>query len=87
MTIDRRPMACAKCEREFMGELVMNCPVELAVASMKAVRCPYCWSKKILLLFGDRYSEALQVLDPSATVSENETPAGRQTLKNLKTKK
>ncbi len=83
MVIDRRPLECAGCGQLFMGELVVDCPIRVAIAVMRAVRCPYCASKKILMLFGERYSAALQALEPSATVPENETPAGRQTLKNL----
>ncbi len=63
-------MACGKCEREFMGELVMQCPISVAVAAMKAVRCPHCGSRKILMLFGNEYRRALQALEPSAASAE-----------------
>lgn len=38
---------CLKCAVVFDAEIVTNAPVSVALASMKAVRCPGCGSKKI----------------------------------------
>ena len=42
MQIQATPLACDKCRYTWMGQLMMNCPFRLAIAAMRAIRCPKC---------------------------------------------
>lgn len=53
MNIQKMPCVCI-CGHHFDGELVVQAPIKLFVASIDALRCPKCGgdSKKISLLPG-----------------------------------
>jgi hypothetical protein len=40
-------MTCQKCKNVFDAELVVNAPIEVAIASMKAVSCPQCGAREV----------------------------------------
>jgi DNA-directed RNA polymerase subunit RPC12/RpoP len=42
MRIQPRPFRCGACGHEWVGELVTDCPFDVAIAAMNAVRCPAC---------------------------------------------
>ena len=46
MTISRERVTCT-CGHVFDAEMVINAPIEVAIASMKAVRCEKCGSGEI----------------------------------------
>lgn len=47
MTIQKLRLTCESCKHVFDGEIVVDCPIPVAVASMKSVRCPKCSGKKV----------------------------------------
>lgn len=58
MTVQTIRVHCMvkKCGQVFDAEIAVECPVEVAVASMKAVRCPKCGSRKVGM--GGDYNDA-----------------------------
>ena len=56
MTISKLRCTCKSCAGVFDAEIVTDAPVEVAVASMKAVRCPKCGSDKCGM--GGAYNDA-----------------------------
>jgi hypothetical protein len=52
--LSRIPVRCKKCGKAGTVETVMNCPIDLAVACMKALRCPCCHAtvKHLMILTG-----------------------------------
>lgn len=42
MRVVSRPFRCGACRHEWVGELVFDCPLDVAIAAIKAVRCPAC---------------------------------------------
>ena len=42
MRIQPTPLHCTKCKHEWIGELVMDALVDIALASMRALYCPSC---------------------------------------------
>lgn len=56
MKIQRLTMICQanKCDHEFRGEVVVECPVQVALASMKALRCPKCGSRNLAIQLSDK---------------------------------
>lgn len=42
MRVISQPFRCGACEHEWVGELVTDCPFDVAIAAMHAVRCPAC---------------------------------------------
>lgn len=49
MKIQRLPLICTvkTCGHEFIGEIVVQCPIDTACAVLKALRCPECGSKNV----------------------------------------
>lgn len=62
MTITTQRLTCQACKHVFDAELVADCPIEVAIASMKAVRCPECGSSKCGI--GGKYDDAPPVTAP-----------------------
>lgn len=56
MNIDKMRCTCKKCSHVFDAEIVVNCPISVAAASMEAVRCPKCHSSDCGL--GGNYGDA-----------------------------
>ena len=40
--LQRIPVQCRKCKKSGRIQVLMNCPVATALASMRAARCPNC---------------------------------------------
>jgi predicted Zn-ribbon and HTH transcriptional regulator len=57
MRIEALRCTCLKCGHVFDAEVVMGAPVSVVCASIKAVRCPKCYSDEIGL--GGAYGDAL----------------------------
>lgn len=62
MTIQKLRATCQKCQHVFDAEIVVDCPITVAAASMKAVRCPECYSNKVGL--GGDFKDAPPVTAP-----------------------
>ena len=58
MRILELPMQCQPCQRLFWGELLVEAPINVALAAMRAVHCPYCGKDRILVLYGETAREA-----------------------------
>jgi hypothetical protein len=56
MRIQAQRVTCADCKKVGNVELVMDAPLEVAIASMKAARCPHCGSAELGL--GGSYDDA-----------------------------
>ena len=58
--LQRMAMTCEACGRGFIGDLLMDVPVEHFVAHIRALLCPHCGAgpKKILLGAARKSSEA-----------------------------
>lgn len=58
MNIQRLPMVCMvkKCGHEFDGEIVVGCPLRVACAVMRELRCPKCGSKRVGIKTGKERS-------------------------------
>ncbi len=65
MRIDRMRVTCQACKTVSNVEIVVECPVSVAAASMEAARCPKCGSNKLGL--GGNFGGA-----PPLTASEGE---------------
>lgn len=52
------PMQCVRCQRYFWGELIDQGPMSVVLAALRALCCPYCPSKNISILSGERATEA-----------------------------
>lgn len=50
-TIQAIDLNCGRCGSNFVGEIVVNCPMPVSIASMRTLRCPHCGgdSKKIFM--------------------------------------
>jgi hypothetical protein len=59
MKIQRERMVCP-CGHRFEGELIVEAPIPVAAAAMKAIRCPKCSG-------GTIYLDSPMVLGPTAT--------------------
>ena len=66
MTIEKQRITC-KCGHVFDAEMVTDCPVEVAVASMKTIRCPKCRNGYEKLSFG---GELALKADASESIQE-----------------
>jgi hypothetical protein len=62
MTITTIRLTCGDCKHVFDGETVVDCPVDLAMASMRAIRCPKCGSSKCRM--GGNHHDAPPVTAP-----------------------
>lgn len=62
MTIQKLRCTCQDCKHVFDAEIVVDCPVDVAIASMKAVRCPECYSSKCGM--GGNYKDAPPLTAP-----------------------
>ena len=62
MRIAKQRMICLECNHVFEGELVMNAPIAVACASMKAIRCPKCSSDQVAL--GGAYKDVAPAKAP-----------------------
>ena len=51
MRIQPQKFRCGKCDYRWTGEIVVDCPVNLYLASLKAIQCPNCdtGTKKIFM--------------------------------------
>lgn len=61
MTISKLRVTCGDCATVFDAELVVDCPIDVAVASMKAVRC-VCGSSNCGM--GGNYADAPPISAP-----------------------
>lgn len=52
MRIQETPLHCIKCKHEWIGELVVDAPVKVAVASIQSVSCPACGAGTRSVSFG-----------------------------------
>ncbi len=52
MRIQETPLHCIKCKHEWVGEMMLDAPVEVAVAAMMAVYCPACAAGARSVAFG-----------------------------------
>jgi hypothetical protein len=50
MKIQKLPVTCRDCDLVQTIEIVVDCPVDVAVASMKVASCSKCGSRKLLIL-------------------------------------
>ena len=55
-------MTCHKCSHVFEAEIVVNAPIDVAVASMRAVSCPECGAREVGL--GGAYSDTPHITAP-----------------------
>jgi len=60
--IDKIRCTCEACHEVFDAEVVVDCPVDVAIASMQAVRCPKCYSDKCGM--GGNYTDAPPLTAP-----------------------
>ena len=51
MRIQNEEFTCGKCGEQFIGETVMDAPVDLWIASVRKIRCPVCGERN-KLFFG-----------------------------------
>jgi hypothetical protein len=56
MRIEKRRFTCA-CGHVFDAEIVSHAPLDVCVASMKAIRCPSCGNGSHKIEFGGGYSD------------------------------
>lgn len=42
MRVQATPLLCQACGRKWVGELIMEAPADVVIASMKALHCPDC---------------------------------------------
>lgn len=61
MTISKLRVTCGDCATVFDAELVVDCPIDVAIASMKAVRCA-CGSSNCGM--GGSYTDAPPISAP-----------------------
>ena len=47
MKIQQQRMTCQKCSHVFDGELIVDAPMEVAIAALKAVRCSSCRASNV----------------------------------------
>ena len=52
MRVQPTPLHCTKCRHEWIGELIVDAPVEVAAASMRALHCPVCGADHKRVAFG-----------------------------------
>lgn len=52
MRIQETPVHCTKCKNEWLAELIVDAPVEIATASMMALHCPTCGAGARSIAFG-----------------------------------
>lgn len=52
MRVQQQRCTCNACEHVFDAEIVMDCPIEVDTAAMKAVRCPTCGAGPGKVAFG-----------------------------------
>jgi hypothetical protein len=62
MRIEQQRMTCFKCKHVFEGELVVDAPIEVAIAAMKSISCPKCGNREVGL--GGAYSGAPPLTTP-----------------------
>ena len=70
MNITTNRMTCLKCAHVFEAELVMNAPVKVSIASMKAVRCPACGAGSDKVTLGGGYTDSPALDAPIAKRAE-----------------
>jgi DNA-directed RNA polymerase subunit RPC12/RpoP len=49
--VQTTPLRCLSCHHEWIGELVMDAPANVVIASMRVLRCPNCgagWKRVVL---------------------------------------
>lgn len=56
--IQKSQMRCGKCNHLFSGDIIVNCPIDVYLASLKAQRCPSCGAGYKKLLMGQSRSLA-----------------------------
>lgn len=49
MKIQKLPVVCESRGHRCRIDIVVEAPVQVAIASMKAARCPECGSKKVAI--------------------------------------
>jgi len=42
MRVQMTPLRCLQCHHEWAGELIVDAPANVLIASMKALHCPEC---------------------------------------------
>ena len=47
MRIELQRFTCQKCGNVFESEIVLDAPIDVAIASMRAVSCPACGASKV----------------------------------------
>jgi hypothetical protein len=52
MRVERRMFHCVACQDEFLAEILLDAPVDVALAAMGAVRCPKCGAGSNKVAFG-----------------------------------
>lgn len=52
MRIQETPVHCIACKHEWLAEIVIDAPVEIAVASIKTIHCPECGAGTKKVAFG-----------------------------------
>lgn len=52
MGIQLTAFHCLKCKHEWIGEIVVNAPLSVAMASIKALQCPMCGANSKNVAFG-----------------------------------
>lgn len=73
MRIQESPLHCMACKHEWIGELLVDVPLDVAVAAMTAVRCPNCGEGARSVAFGRG-----EVPDPAPAQSSGMTDAERR---------
>lgn len=56
MRVEQKRMTCFECGHVFEAETLVNAPFEVAIAAMKAIRCPSCGAGDVG--FGGEYGDA-----------------------------
>jgi len=64
MNIQKLRCTCSACHQVFDAEIVVDAHINVAVASLRAIRCPVCGSKKIGI--GGNYTNAPPISAPLA---------------------
>ena len=52
MRVEHTPVHCLACKHEWLAETVIEAPVEVWAASVKAIRCPACGATSNKVAFG-----------------------------------
>jgi hypothetical protein len=74
MRIQEMPLHCIKCKHEWLGEMILDAPVEITVGAFKIVKCPSCGASAQSIAFGRG-----DVPDPVPVQSAEMTDVERRT--------